>query len=77
LIGLVEEYQKSIDLFYAMYAIGRDPNEIKVHLNKNPGRKEDKYELAPAARKEIERLNLYSDAKSLFWGLVDRYGNGY
>ncbi|MHC4635840.1 MAG: hypothetical protein ACYSYU_11660, partial [Planctomycetota bacterium] len=32
-IGLVEEYQKSIDLFYTMYAIGRDPNEIKVHLN--------------------------------------------
>jgi hypothetical protein len=65
-----------------MYAIGRDPNEIKVHLNKNPGRKEDKYELAPAARKEIERLNrddiaLYSDAKSKFWQLVDRYGNGY
>jgi len=81
-VGLVEEYQKSIDLFYAMYAIGRDPNEIKVHLNKNPGRKENEYGLAPAVRKEIERLNqkdisLYSDAKSKFWQLVDRYGDGY
>lgn len=81
-IGLVGDYQKSIDLFYAMYAVGRDPNEVKVHLNKNAGRQGDDYDLSSAGKKEIERLNgddmeIYREAKVLFKKLVSRYGGGY
>jgi hypothetical protein len=81
-IGLVEDYQSSLDLFYAMYAVGRDPNEINVHLNKNRGRQGDNYELSSKERGKIERLNaedmdLYSEAKTIFGRLADRYGKGY
>jgi hypothetical protein len=81
-IGLVEDYQTSLDLFYAMYAVGRNPHEINVHLNKNAGRQGDNYELVSTERKKIEKLNtkdmeLYALAKLKFRDLVERYGDGY
>jgi hypothetical protein len=81
-IGLVEDYQESVDLFYAMYAIGRDPRELKAHENKNPARGEDGYDLAEKERKEIEKVNtedmeLYALAKLKFKELGERYGDGY
>jgi hypothetical protein len=81
-VGLVEDYQASIDLFYAMYAIGRDPRELKTHQNKNSARGEGGYDLAEKERKEIEELNaqdmeLYTLAKLKFKALAERYGSGY
>jgi hypothetical protein len=82
-VGLVEDYQNSIDLFYAMYAVGRDPKELNKHLNKNPG-KGDKieYALDSLSREAIEKLNakdveLYALAKLKFRDLRERYGDGY
>lgn len=80
-VGIIERYQDSIDLFYAMYATGRDPGEIKPHENKNVAHPEG-YELDKAAREEIERLNaedmrLYDIAQGMFDRLIERYGNGY
>lgn len=82
-VGLVEDYQVSIDLFYAMYAIGRDPGELKRHENKNPGRGDKaEYELDKLSREAIEKLNakdleLYALAKLKFKELIKRYGEGY
>jgi hypothetical protein len=81
-VGLVEDYQASIDLFYAMYAIGRDPNKVNAHLNRNAGRQGGSYDLSSKERKKIERLNaedmeLYSEAKKKFKKLTKRYGGGY
>lgn len=80
-VGLVEDYQASIDLFYAMYATGRNPREISPHENKNAAHPEG-YELDRGARAEIEKLNeddmvIYWAAKEKFNKLVERYGNGY
>ncbi len=82
-IGLVEDYQASIHLFYAMYAIGRDPRELKAHENKNPGRGDRaEYELDTLSIEAIEKLNakdmeLYALAKLKFMELTERYGEGY
>ncbi len=82
-VGLVEDYQVSIDLFYAMYAIGRNPHELKVHENKNPGRGDKaEYELDSFSVDAIEKLNsqdmeLYALAKMKFRYLAGRYGDGY
>jgi hypothetical protein len=82
-VGLVEDYQASLDLFYAMYAIGRDPGELNRHENKNPGRGDRiEYDLDKLSREAIEKLNakdmeLYALAKLKFKDLVGRYGDGY
>lgn len=81
-VGLVEDYQESIDLFYTMYAIGRDPGQLKKHENKNPGRSNAKYELDKISMDAIEKLNakdmeLYALAKLRFSDLIERYGGGY
>ena len=82
-VGLVEDYQASIDLFYAMYAVGRDPRELNQHLNKNPGRGDKiEYALDSLSREAIEKLNakdmeLYALAKLKFKELKERYGDGY
>lgn len=82
-VGLVEDYQASIDLFYAMYAVGRNPGELKAHENKNPGRGDRaEYELDKLSVEAIEKLNakdmeLYALAKSRFEWLKERYGSGY
>jgi hypothetical protein len=83
-VGLVEDYQASIDLFYAMYAVGRDPKElINKHENRNPGRGDRiEYALDSLSREAIEKLNakdmeLYTMAKLKFKELVERYGDGY
>jgi hypothetical protein len=82
-VGLVEDYQASIDLFYAMYAVGRDPHKLKVHENKNPGRGDKaKYQLDSLSVEAIEKLNakdmeLYALAKLRFRDLRERYGGGY
>jgi len=82
-IGLVEDYQASLILFYAMYAIGRDPRELNKHLNKNPGRGGTaEYTLDSLSREAIEKLNakdmeLYALAKLKFRDLKERYGDGY
>ncbi len=80
-VGLVEDYQASLDLFYAMYAVGRNPNEIQSHENRNPAKGEG-YKLDKESRKVIENLNgrdmeLYEEAKVLFEQLKERYGYGY
>lgn len=80
-VGLVEDYQASIDLFYAMYATGCNPREIKPHENKNAAHPEG-YELENDTRAKIEALNwddmeLYRRAQEMFQGLVKRYGDGY
>jgi hypothetical protein len=80
-VGLVEDYQASIDLFYAMYAVGRNPREISPHENKNAAKPEG-YKLDEGMRREIERLNrddivIYEQAKEIFGRLKERYGNGY
>lgn len=82
-VGLVEDYQCSLDLFYAMYAVGRDPTALNKHLNKNPGKGDRiEYALDSLSREAIERLNakdmeLYALAKLKFRELVERYGDGY
>ena len=82
-IGLVEDYQDSIDLFYAMYAVGRDPTELNKHENKNPARRgKIEYALDSLSREAIEKLNakdmeLYALAKLKFRDLAERYGDGY
>jgi hypothetical protein len=82
-IGLVEDYQASIDLFYAMYAIGRNPQKLEVHRNRNAARGDKtEYQLDDLSRQAIEKLNtkdmeLYALAKLKFRDLVKRYGDGY
>jgi hypothetical protein len=82
-VGLVEDYQASLDLFYAMYAIGRDPRELKAHQNKNFARGDGaKYQLDKTSLAAIDKLNakdmeLYALAKLKFKDLVVRYGDGY
>jgi len=81
-VGLVEDYQDSIDLFYAMYAVNRNPHELQAHENKNPVRKDKKYEIDPMLRIELEALNtkdydIYRGVKEMFQTLKDRYGKGY
>jgi len=82
-VGLVEDYQASIDLFYSMYAIGRDPRELNRHENKNPARGDKiEYSLDKLSIEAIEKLNtkdveLYALAKLRFRDLVERYGDGY
>lgn len=81
-VGLVEDYQASLDLFYAMYAIGRDPKELDIHLNKNEAKEKGGYQLDEDSRRAIQNLNandmtLYAQAKEIFKDLVGRYGDGY
>jgi hypothetical protein len=82
-VGLVEDYQTSLDLFYAMYACGRDPRELNKHENRNPGRGDRiEYQLDEGAKKAIEKVNakdmeLYALAKLKFKELRERYGDGY
>jgi hypothetical protein len=82
-VGLVEDYQASIELFYAMYAVGRDPKELKNHENKNAARGDKAtYEIDRLMRDAIEKLNgkdmeIYVQAKEIYKGLVERYGDGY
>jgi hypothetical protein len=82
-VGLVEDYQASVDLFYAMYAVGRDPRELTAHQNKNTARGDKThYNLDEISVEAIEKLNskdmeLYALAKLKFKELVERYGGGY
>lgn len=82
-IGLVEDYQESLDLFYAMYAVNRDPGELTTHQNKNAARGDKtEYGLDKISTEAIEKLNakdmeLYALAKLKFTELVERYGEGY
>lgn len=82
-VGLLEDYQASIDLFYAMYAIGQDPHELKAYQNKNAGRGDkEKYSLDRITTEAIEKLNakdmdLYALANLKFKELGKRYGEGY
>jgi hypothetical protein len=82
-VGLVEDYQASVDLFYAMYAVGRDPRELSKHENKNAARGDEAtYSLDKIEIEAIEKLNakdmeLYALAKLKFRDLVERYGGGY
>lgn len=80
--GIVEDYQASIDLFYAMYAVDRNPKEFKIHENKNLGRGNETYELDKISMDAIEKLNgddigLYDWAQLKFMELTERYGGGY
>jgi hypothetical protein len=81
-IGLVEDYQRSLKLFYAMYAPHLNPAELTEHINKNVAKDNSRYRLGDKERKRLETLNhrdmgLYAEAKSIFEKLVIRYGDGF
>jgi hypothetical protein len=81
-VGLVEDYQDSLDLFYAMYAVNKNPRKLDIHLNKNPSKADGGYSLDTESRRVIENFNrddmiLYQVAKTKFRELKERYGNGY
>lgn len=81
-IGLLEDYQDSLDLFYAMYAVTKDPKKLDIHLNKNESRGKEGYSLDEDSRKIIETLNardmeLYKAAKDRYHLIKERFGDGY
>jgi hypothetical protein len=65
-----------------MYAVGRDPRELDIHLNKNESKGRGGYSLDEESRRLIRNFNthdmrLYEAAKERFDELKERYGSGY
>ena len=75
-VGITERYDHSIDLFRRAFYPALPSTTERVNVN--PERGGDRYELEPAVRSEVERLNaddmkLYEAAQARFEGLLATY----
>jgi hypothetical protein len=79
-IGITEQFNDSLKLFYAMYAPNKKPT-FDIHNNRNFARSGD-YSLNPKQRSKIEEINskdmkLYKQAQKRFKLLQNKYGKGF
>jgi len=80
-VGLFEDYNDSLKLFYDMFA----PEKkivFDVHINRNYARNTSEYKLSGKMKREIEEINsedmkLYRSGVKRYNFLVDKYRGGF
>ena len=77
MIGITEQFYESIALFRVLFGI--QLSQVAERRNVNPAQNGLSYEVAPEARKAIEKyrsqdIELYKKAKERFLDLRQRHG---
>lgn len=79
-IGLTEQFNNSLKLFYAMYAPDKQP-DMSIYENRNVANQSG-WKLSNKKRRKIEKINskdmkLYRQAQERFEILKDKYSKGF
>jgi hypothetical protein len=77
MIGLTEQYDRSVALFEAVFGLELPPETARANVN--PDRREPCYEIDPAVRRAIDihragDVDLYRLASERFFAQCERYG---
>ncbi len=81
-VGLMDDYRDGLKLFYNMFAIGKNPQKIDVHENRNFAKGNCEYAIGPKVRRKLEKINsddmeIYELAIKRYNLLQGKYGDGY